>query len=193
MPTPTLHLHPARADDVLITSIWLIARPLSQGRGMKNTGRYLYAQSVAGCTALHAGLCAPQCRICCCFVVQHVMAGQGRWVPALPATPAVCLRQPRQTVTRAPTPPRHSVRWWDGTNSRGHFVPGSQTRCVAALWPLRPISRHLNLQMPSGFPPACWITCSRPLLTLPHLQCFCSTHTGGAVRPRGYPDDVPGH
>ena len=47
-------------------------------------------------------------------------AGQGRWVLALPAAPAVCLRQPRQSGTRAPTPPRHSVRWWDGTNSRGH-------------------------------------------------------------------------
>ena len=26
-------------------------------------------------------------------------AGQGRWVPALPAAPAVCLRQPRQSGT----------------------------------------------------------------------------------------------
>ncbi len=48
-------------------------------------------------------------------------AGQGRWVPALKAAPAVCLGQPRQSGTRAPTPPRHSARWRDGTNSRGQL------------------------------------------------------------------------
>ena len=89
---------------------------------------------------------------------------------------------PARAAARAPTPPRHSLSgascWRDGTNSRGHTLPLPPQLLISVA----PV--HAVYALPLACVPA-------RHLTAPPRALPC--HTGGAVRPRGHPDDVPGH
>lgn len=123
------------------------------------------AVHLCACSVMLGGCCLP--RLVCIStwtlaVPLHTLCSTGGAGPlgsALPAPLAVCLRQPRESRTRAPTPPHHSVRWRDGTNSRGHPV---STPSYFGLHPCLLHTRLLLLHLPTH--------------PFTHLRATCSSH-----------------